>query len=69
ETGELCLRCLNGLVNNFNNTIIEAMRCNMDIKFIGSGGSAKGILYYITDYITQSQLKTHVACSMLELAV
>ncbi|KAJ6570659.1 hypothetical protein B0H10DRAFT_1629761, partial [Mycena sp. CBHHK59/15] len=71
ETGELCLRCLDGLVNNFNATILEAMRCNMDItcKFIGSGASAKGILYYITDYITKSQLKTHVAFSMLELAV
>ncbi|KAJ7460154.1 hypothetical protein FB451DRAFT_1045459 [Mycena latifolia] len=69
ETGELCLRCLNGLVNNFNKTIIEAMHCNMDIKFIGSGASARGILYYITDYITKSQLKTHVAFSMPELAV
>ncbi|KAJ7251179.1 hypothetical protein B0H12DRAFT_982986, partial [Mycena haematopus] len=69
ETGELSLRCLDGLVNNFNETIIEAIRCNMDIKFIGSGASAKGILYYITDYITKSQLKTHVAFSMLELAV
>ncbi|KAJ7739226.1 hypothetical protein DFH07DRAFT_688368, partial [Mycena maculata] len=69
ETGEICLRCLDGLVNNFNSTIIEAMRCNMDIKFIGSGASAKAILYYITDYITKSQLKTHVTFSMLELAV
>ncbi|KAJ7200389.1 hypothetical protein GGX14DRAFT_372312 [Mycena pura] len=69
ETGEICLRCLDGLVNNFNATVLEAMRCNMDIKFIGSGASAKGILYYITDYITKSQLKTHVAFAMLELAV
>ncbi|KAF8212804.1 hypothetical protein K438DRAFT_1662306, partial [Mycena galopus ATCC 62051] len=69
ETGEIQLRCLNGLVNNFNATMIEALRNNMDIKFIGSGASAKGILYYITDYITKSQLKTHVAFAMLELAV
>ncbi|KAJ7194625.1 hypothetical protein C8J57DRAFT_1650480, partial [Mycena rebaudengoi] len=69
ETGEISLRCLDGLVNNFNETIIEAIRCNMDIKFIGSGASAKGIMYYITDYITKAQLKTHVAFSMLELAV
>jgi hypothetical protein len=41
----------------------------MDIKFIGSGASAKGILHYITDYITKSQLKTHVVFAMLELAV
>ncbi|KAJ7127326.1 hypothetical protein C8R43DRAFT_864944, partial [Mycena crocata] len=72
ETGEICLRCLDGLVNNFNETMLEAIRCNMDIKFIGSGASAKAILlnlYYITDYITKSQLKTHVAFAMLELAV
>ena len=41
----------------------------MDIKCIGSGTSAKAILYYINDYITKSQLKTHVAFAALELAV
>jgi hypothetical protein len=69
ETGEINLRVLDGLVNNFNETIIEAVRCNMDIKFIGSGASAKAILYYITDYITKSQLEAHVAYAALELAV
>lgn len=69
ETGELCFRCLNGLVNNFNRTILEAIRCNMDIKFIGSGSAAKAVTYYITNYITKSQLKTHVAYAALELAV
>jgi hypothetical protein len=69
DTGELNLRCLDGMVNNFNQTIIEAIRCNMDIKFIGSGASAKAVLYYITDYITKSQLKAHVAFAALELAV
>ncbi|KAJ7868385.1 hypothetical protein B0H14DRAFT_2252807, partial [Mycena olivaceomarginata] len=68
-SGEISLRCLDGLVNNFNATMSEAIRCNMDVKFIGSGASAKGILYYITDYITKSQLKTHVAFAMLEPAV
>ncbi|KAF8202896.1 hypothetical protein BJ912DRAFT_841759 [Pholiota molesta] len=69
ETGEISLRCLDGLVNNFNATILEAMRCNMDIKFIGSGAAAKSITYYITNYITKSQLKTHVAYAALELSV
>ncbi len=69
EKGEICLRCLDGLVNNFNATILRAVRCNMDIKFIGSGASAKAVLYYITDYITKSQLKTHVAYAALELSV
>ncbi|TDL13847.1 hypothetical protein BD410DRAFT_757449 [Rickenella mellea] len=69
ENGEICLRCLDGMVNDFNATMLAAVRCNMDIKFIGSGEAAKAILYYITDYITKSQLKTHVAFAALELAV
>ncbi|KAG2030249.1 hypothetical protein BDR03DRAFT_812795, partial [Suillus americanus] len=69
DTGEITLKCLDGLVNHFNASILEAMRCNMDIKFIGSGPAAKAILYYITDYITKSQLKTHVALAAMETAV
>jgi hypothetical protein len=69
ETGEINLKCLDGMVNNFNETILSAIRCNMDIKFIGSGASAKAILYYITDYISKTQLKAHVAYAALELAV
>lgn len=69
QTGELTLRCMDGLVNNFNETILDCIRYNMDIKFVGSGASTKAILYYITDYITKSQLKTHVACAALELAI
>ncbi|KAJ7620672.1 hypothetical protein B0H17DRAFT_1164564 [Mycena rosella] len=65
DTGEFRLRCLDGLVNNFNLTIIRAIRCNMDIKFIGSGPAAKAILHYITDYITKSQLKAHLAVNRL----
>ncbi|KAI0708654.1 hypothetical protein C8Q76DRAFT_626943 [Earliella scabrosa] len=69
DTGELTLRCLDGMVNNFNASILRALRCNMDIQFIGSGYEAKAILYYITDYVTKSPLKTHVAYAALELAV
>ncbi|KAJ7685831.1 hypothetical protein B0H17DRAFT_844916, partial [Mycena rosella] len=69
ETGEFHLRCLDGLVNNFNSTMLQAIRCNMDIKFIGSGPASKAILYYLTDYITKSQLQAHVAYAALEMAV
>lgn len=48
KTGELRLRCLDGLVNPLNETILAALECNsMDIRYIGSGLSAKGIRYYI----------------------
>ena len=69
DTGEIDVRQLDGMVNNFNKTILATIRCNMDIKFIGSGESAKAILYYITDYISKAQLKAHVAYAALEMAV
>lgn len=69
ETGELEFRALNGMINNYCMEILEALRCNMDIKFIGSGASAKAILYYITDYITKSPLKADVAYTALRSAI
>ncbi|KAF9001047.1 hypothetical protein BDZ89DRAFT_897504, partial [Hymenopellis radicata] len=69
ESGELELRCIDGMINNFNETVLRACRCNMDIKFIGSGASAKAVLYYITDYITKSDLTSHVTFAALEQAV
>jgi hypothetical protein len=69
ETGELQMRVTDGMVNNFCETIMRAVRCNMDIKFIGSGVSAKAILYYITDYITKPQLKMHASYATLQSAV
>ncbi len=68
-TGELCLQRLDGMVNDFNETIIRCICCNTGIKFIGSGASAKAVLYYITDYITKSRLKANVAYAALELSV
>ena len=69
DTGEISLRCLDGLVNYYNDTILAVMHCNMNIQFIGLGQSAKAILYYVTDYITKAQLKMHVAYAALEAAV
>lgn len=69
DTAEIHLRVKDGMVNGFNKWILQALRCNMDIKFIGSGSDAKAILYYITDYITKSQLTSHVSYSALRSGV
>ena len=69
ETGTLVMRRLDGMVNNFNLTISVGTRCNGDIKFMASGDAAKSVLYYITDYITKSQLKSHISFSALEAAL
>ena len=41
----------------------------MDSKFVGSGADVKAVIYYITDYISKSQLKAHVMYATLELAI
>ncbi|KAF9057091.1 hypothetical protein BJ165DRAFT_1309114, partial [Panaeolus papilionaceus] len=69
DSGEIELESKDGLVNNYCKPILEALRCNMDVEFIGSGTASKAILYYITDYITKSPLKTHVGYAALETAV
>jgi hypothetical protein len=61
ETEERDFPVLDGMVNSYNPTMIGGFSCNMDVKFIGFEVSAKAILYYISDYITKTLLKTHVA--------
>lgn len=71
ENGEIKLKRTHEWLNNFNDTIISA--CNMDIKHIYSGKDAKALCYYITDYVTKTNLSfyeilllTHSALKKLE---
>jgi len=69
EAGSIVLRHLDGMVNNYCPTIAEACRCNSDIKFMASGDAAKSVLFYITDYISKAQQKSHVSFGALEAAL
>ncbi|KZV60549.1 hypothetical protein PENSPDRAFT_548781, partial [Peniophora sp. CONT] len=68
-TGTVRLRRLHPWVNNYNELILFLTKCNMDIKHIPSGESAKALVYYITDYITKGQLPTHVGLEALCAAI
>ncbi|KAK7027673.1 PIF1-like helicase-domain-containing protein [Favolaschia claudopus] len=69
ETESIVLKRLHPRINNYNDLVIFLLRCNMDIKYIGSGEAAKALVYYITDYITKGTLSTHVGLSALEYAI
>jgi len=69
EAGFIVLCRLDGMVNNYCPTIAEACRCNSDIKFMASGDAAKSVLFYITDYISKTQQKSHVSFGALEAAL
>ena len=56
STGQITMRRSHPWINSFNEWIISACRSNMDIKFIWTGSDAKALVYYITDYVTKSNL-------------
>ncbi|CAF1559154.1 unnamed protein product, partial [Adineta ricciae] len=69
DSGEIRMRRSHPMINNFNQFIICACRCNMDIKFIWSGTDAKALVYYCTDYITKTNLSFHDTFSLMQKAV
>ncbi|KAI0723583.1 hypothetical protein C8Q76DRAFT_572672, partial [Earliella scabrosa] len=69
ETGSILLRRLHPHIANYNDLVIFLMKCNMDIKHIGSGEGAKALIYYVTDYITKASLPTHLGLAALLYAI
>ena len=69
ETNAVVLLCRDGNVNYLNSYILVFCRHNHDIKCILSGKGAKAAMFYITDYITKMDVKTHQMLSLLSCAV
>ncbi|KAH7918452.1 hypothetical protein BV22DRAFT_1108358 [Leucogyrophana mollusca] len=69
ESESIFLKHLHPRINNFNEVIIFLLQCNMDIKYIGSGEAAKALVYYVSEYVTKSDLQFHVGLSALEYAI
>lgn len=69
ETQEILLRRLHPWINNYNDVVLFLQRCNMDIKYIGSGVDAKAFAFYVTDYITKPGLPLYLALQALSWAV
>ena len=69
ETSSVFLLTRDATVNYFNPYLLVFCRHNHDIKCILSGKAAKAAMFYITDYITKGDLKTHETLSLLSRAV
>ncbi|KAF8287743.1 hypothetical protein DL93DRAFT_2069292, partial [Clavulina sp. PMI_390] len=50
----ILLRARDPTINWYNPIILTSCRHNHDLKFILSGRSAKGAMFYISDYITKN---------------
>ena len=69
ETGSILLRRLHPRIANYNDLVIFLIKCNMDIKHVGSGQGAKALVQYLTNYVTKDGLPIHVGLSALLYAV
>lgn len=69
ETGSILLRRLHPRISNHNDVLTFLLKCNNDIKFIGSGEAAKALVFYVTDYITKASLPTHVGLAAVAQAI
>ncbi|CAF4321905.1 unnamed protein product, partial [Rotaria magnacalcarata] len=69
ETGEIRMKRSHPMINNFNEWLLLACRCNIDIKFIWSGSDTKALVYYISDYITKKNLSFHDCNALIYKAV
>ena len=54
------MRKLEEWINMFSPVISYLLRCNIDITSLRSGTAIKAVLFYVTNYITKSPLKTHM---------
>ncbi|CAF1663643.1 unnamed protein product, partial [Rotaria magnacalcarata] len=69
DTGEIRMKRSHPMINNFNEWLLLACRCNIDIKFIWSGSDTKALVYYISDYITKKNLSFHDCNALIYKAV
>ncbi|KAF8220104.1 hypothetical protein L208DRAFT_1057796, partial [Tricholoma matsutake] len=60
ETGHLHLKKKAQWINTFSHLLTYLFRCNTDVTSLRSGTAIKGVLLYVTNYITKPTLKTHV---------
>ncbi len=60
ETGAICMKHKEPMLNTFNPVMAFLQRCNSDSTSLLSGTAIKSAVAYITDYITKCSVNTHV---------
>jgi hypothetical protein len=59
ETGYVSMKKLEAWINTITPIVTYLLQCNTDVTSIFSGTAIKGVVLYISDYITKTSLKTH----------
>ncbi|KAF8223999.1 hypothetical protein L208DRAFT_1218390, partial [Tricholoma matsutake] len=65
-TGALNVKKREPWINTFSPVISYLFHCNTDVTSLRSGTAIKGVLLYVSDYITKMSLKTHVVFESIQ---
>ncbi|KAF8235686.1 hypothetical protein L208DRAFT_1154390, partial [Tricholoma matsutake] len=65
ETGSLNMKNKEAWINTLSYVVTYLLRCNTDVTSLRSGTAIKGVLLYVTNYVTKSALKTHVVFDII----
>ena len=60
ESGSINMKKGEPWLNMFTYAVTYVLRCNTDITSLHSGTAIKGVLLYVSNYVTKPALKTHV---------
>ena len=70
ETGGINVKKKESWLNTFTYVVTYLFRCNTDVTSLQSGTAIKGVLLYVSNYVTKPALKNHVifdtVCSMFQ---
>jgi hypothetical protein len=69
EHGHIHIRCTSSNVNSYNDICVTCLRCNMDIKYVGSGTAALAMIEYVTNYIAKLSLDSSTVFAALSAAL
>ena len=69
ESGGIVMKRLHPRIASYNPVVTFLLKCNTDVKFVGSGEAAKALIYYVTDYITKASLPAHIGLGALSYAI
>ena len=69
HNGELRVKRNHKFVNSYNDAAIYCQQCNMDIQVTVDSSLQRGIVYYITDYITKRGLSSYSVYSLVHAAL
>ncbi|KIJ35320.1 hypothetical protein M422DRAFT_87868, partial [Sphaerobolus stellatus SS14] len=56
-------------VNGYNDICVTCLRCNMNIKYVGSGTAAMAMVEYVTNYIAKMSLNSTTVFAALCAAI